>query len=230
MPSGASPRDTRTRAARTLSAWGHMVLDAVPGAELLQRRLAVFAGRYGIDIFPSRDAPTPALRRGRSQNGCRPGVAASFGAMRDDRITEKVHDRIGLDRPLFCSHTPSNRGRLKKKRSAGAPSSICFRQHVRSCVRDLGGRMASLGPARSRIIERVLEASGREDHRACRLCSRCTVGTKRLSEKPGARTVPPPSRKCRRVITMSLSPTCVIPDSTIAQDGWRPWRDEAVPR
>ena len=50
MPSGASPRATSASAARTILGHREFRLGRGPGAELLQRRLGVFADRHRAHV------------------------------------------------------------------------------------------------------------------------------------------------------------------------------------
>jgi hypothetical protein len=160
MPAGASPRETSSSAARTFSACAIFPEDAGPQPKLLQRSLAVLAGRDSVDVGHRQASVAEKLGKvepGLDLDRLRPVL----GCDQHDAIAEQVGARLRLDEALG--------------REIVHPVEVGGDEHLRrrALLDLLGERRARgigddgllarlLGPLGVDRIERILEACRRE--------------------------------------------------------------------
>ena len=99
----AAPRraTTSTSAARTFSACATLPATRVPDAELLQRGLAVLAGRHRVDVR-HRERPSPSELGEVEAGPIVDAAVLSFGATSTMRLPSRFVRVSGLIRFLLC--------------------------------------------------------------------------------------------------------------------------------
>src|SRR5262245_59732181 len=145
-----------------------LVLDAVPGAELLQRRLAVLAGRHRIDI--GRCQPAALERRREVEAG--PDVDAEVGVLRRDQhqpIAQQVRAGVRLDQVLLLAIV--HPVEIRRDEDVGRrPLLDLLDERVAGRI---GNRRLLAGlalPLRGDLVERVLQARSGEHENVAALC------------------------------------------------------------
>ena len=142
---------------------GHVVLHVVPGAELLERGLAVFAGRHGIDVGHREPAADQRLGKIGALDRDARGLGV-LGRDQHDLVAEQVEAGVGLDQVLAREVVHPVEVGGDEHVGRRALLDLLGERGARG-IGDLGRGLAGvLGPGRGDLVERVLQAGGGKDH------------------------------------------------------------------
>ena len=147
----------------------HVVLHVGPGAQLLERRLAVLAGRHGIDVGHRELAAGQRLGEVGALD-LEAGELGILGRDQDDLVAQEIEAAVGLDQVLARDVVHPVEVGGDEHVGRRALLDLLGQRRARR-VGDLGHRLAGvLGPGRGDLIEGVLQAGrGKDDHFVLRL-------------------------------------------------------------
>ena len=139
-----------------------LVLHACPGAEMLERRLAVFAGRHRIHM--AHRQAVAAKDRGEIDAGLerRPAAVEPFGATSTRELPSRLTRLSGLISPFEASviHPVEIGGDEEIGRGAGLD---LLGERIAGGIGDRDPLAGLAHPGRAGIVERILQAGGGEN-------------------------------------------------------------------